>query len=67
MLRPFEPDEGPDRGDIPRALRRRADVAYAGREPHFNPADRGNFRAAMVARVSRAPPATINRPIGLRV
>eukprot|EP00969_Alexandrium_andersonii_P312381 13802115-Alexandrium_andersonii.AAC.1 len=37
---PFLPDDGPDRGDLPRALRRRTDIAYDTREPHYDPADR---------------------------
>eukprot|EP00969_Alexandrium_andersonii_P326338 14419486-Alexandrium_andersonii.AAC.1 len=67
MFRPCEPDGGPDREDLPRALRRRTDVAYDGREPAFSPVGRDTLRAAMFVRVSRAPPATINQPVGLRV
>eukprot|EP00969_Alexandrium_andersonii_P017510 765836-Alexandrium_andersonii.AAC.1 len=62
MIRPSVPDDGPDREDLPRALRRRTDVAYDSREPHYDPSDRETLRAATFLRMSRVPPATINEP-----
>eukprot|EP00969_Alexandrium_andersonii_P196860 8696822-Alexandrium_andersonii.AAC.1 len=67
MIRPSVPDDGPDREDLPRALRRRTDVAYDDREPPYDPSDRETPRAAHVLRMSHVPPAAINQPVGLRV
>eukprot|EP00969_Alexandrium_andersonii_P207252 9156714-Alexandrium_andersonii.AAC.1 len=62
MLRSFEPDDGPERQDLPRALRRRTDSIYDASDPGFEPSDQGDPTLGRFFRVARAPPATITQP-----